>query len=313
VPLHEWLERDLSYVEPAEATQPAQTTAAPEIADKARTALRVARPSQGPPPSQSEQLDDRLRGTKDAPITWLFEPESFAPLGKLVGDERFGIVTDHLGTPSGMFDGKGVEVWGADIDVYGELRNLRGPREACPFRWPGQYEDSETGLYYNRFRYYDSAVGAYVSGDPIRLSGGLNTFAYAGDPLSKIDPWGLSSCVPSDPRIADAIASGRPIVIVGARMRRVGPVADAIRAAGGQVKTYNPKNFRTVPGKIEPKDVEANREWIRYWAKKKNALVVDIGSEPGKAINDGPFYEVEKRSLSRWADDVDVIQHDPGF
>jgi RHS repeat-associated protein len=313
VPLHEWVERDPNYAEPAETTQPAQTTAAPEIADKARTALRVARPSQGPPPAQSEQLDDRLRGTKDAPITWLFEPESFAPLGKLVGDERFGIVTDHLGTPSGMFDGKGVEVWGADIDVYGELRNLRGAREACPFRWPGQYEDSETGLYYNRFRYYDAQTGEYTSQDPIALRGGLQLFSYAADPTRAADPWGLTACVPSDPRVAAAIASGRPIVVVGRGMSRVNPVADALRAAGGNVKTYNPRNFRSTPGNPNSMDVEANREWLRYWAKDKDALIIDIGHIPGKADHVSPFYEVERRSLYKNWSGVDTVQHDPGF
>jgi RHS family protein len=41
----------------------------------------------------------------------------------------------------------------------------------CPFRYQGQYEDSETGLYYNRFRYYDPSTGAYISQDPIGLAG----------------------------------------------------------------------------------------------------------------------------------------------
>ena len=47
-----------------------------------------------------------------------------------------------------MFDESGSEVWGAEIDAYGGLRNVRGERAECPFRWPGQYEDIETGLYY---------------------------------------------------------------------------------------------------------------------------------------------------------------------
>ena len=233
VPLHEWVDRDPNYVEAAEPAQPAQTQAAPEIADKARAALRVARPSQGPPPEPSEQLDERLRGTKDAPITWLFEPESFAPLGKLVGDERFGIVTDHLGTPSGMFDASGKEVWGADIDVYGDLRNLRGAREACPFRWPGQYEDSETGLYYNRFRYYDREAGQYASQDPIRLAGGSRIYGYVRDPNRWMDPGGLSACGTSYPTIStpygaaeqasdSAALAARAQVERGATLYRIG-------------------------------------------------------------------------------------------
>jgi RHS repeat-associated protein len=83
-------------------------------------------------------------------------------------------------------------VWGADIDVYGELRNLRGAREACPFRWPGQYEDAETGLYYNRFRYYDAQSGEYTSQDRVGLIGGTALYAYVRDPLRECDFTGLA-------------------------------------------------------------------------------------------------------------------------
>jgi hypothetical protein len=91
------------------------------------TSSCVTRPAQG--------------GTAESPITWVFEPESFAPLAKLVGDSRYSLVTDHLGTPKAMFDATGAEVWSASIDAYGDLRNIKGHRQSCPFRYPGQYED----------------------------------------------------------------------------------------------------------------------------------------------------------------------------
>ncbi len=62
----------------------------------------------------------------------------------------------------------------------------------------GQYEDAELGgLYYNRFRYYDSGSGVYISQDPIGLSGGLNLYAYVGDSNSWVDILGLSPQVVS--------------------------------------------------------------------------------------------------------------------
>ncbi|WET42268.1 RHS repeat-associated core domain-containing protein [Citrobacter enshiensis] len=61
----------------------------------------------------------------------------------------------------------------------------------CRLRFPGQYEDAESGLYYNRFRYYDCETGQYLCADPIGLEGGLNLYAYAPNPLSWIDPLGL--------------------------------------------------------------------------------------------------------------------------
>jgi len=108
-----------------------------------------------------------------------------------VGGEQFSILTDHLGTPVLMVDGTGARVWGANISVYGELRALEGERHACPFRWPGQYEDLETGLYYNRFRYYDPEAGQYASQDPMRWAAGIRAYGYVSSPTKFADPLGL--------------------------------------------------------------------------------------------------------------------------
>ncbi|WP_211241467.1 RHS repeat-associated core domain-containing protein [Cystobacter fuscus] len=62
----------------------------------------------------------------------------------------------------------------------------------CPWRWPGQYEDEETGLLYNRFRYYDAYAGRYISQDPLGLAAGPSLYGYPEDPLSATDPLGLS-------------------------------------------------------------------------------------------------------------------------
>jgi len=61
-----------------------------------------------------------------------------------------------------------------------------------PFRFQGQQFDEETGLHYNRFRYYDPGVGRFVSQDPIGLNGGFNHFTYAPNPIDWSDPWGLT-------------------------------------------------------------------------------------------------------------------------
>ncbi|WP_289994935.1 RHS repeat-associated core domain-containing protein, partial [Photorhabdus laumondii] len=64
----------------------------------------------------------------------------------------------------------------------------------CHLRFAGQYEDEESGLYYNRFRYYDNEIGQYLCADPIGLAGGFNPYSYVHDPVNWIDPLGLAKC-----------------------------------------------------------------------------------------------------------------------
>ncbi|PCC70456.1 RHS repeat-associated core domain-containing protein [Nannocystis exedens] len=129
-------------------------------------------------------------------LTWIFEPDTFTPVARLSSREReaASLVADHLGTPIAAFDGAGRPVWSAELDVHGRIRDLAGDRRFCPFRYPGQYEDAETGLYYNRFRYYDPEAGQYISQDPLGLAAGLAFYAYVPDPLSAFDPLGLHKC-----------------------------------------------------------------------------------------------------------------------
>jgi RHS repeat-associated protein len=81
-----------------------------------------------------------------------------------------------------------------ELDIYGKVHTFAGRSLSdCPFRWQGQYEDAETGLYYNRHRYYDPDTGNYISQDPIGLEGGAALYAYVHDPNSWIDPFGLKN------------------------------------------------------------------------------------------------------------------------
>jgi len=141
-----------------------------------------------------ELVHERTEGA--AAITWVFEPGTFAPLAKVEGEKRYGVVTDHLGTPTALLDEAGRLAWKAQLDVYGVART-DVMKTSCPWRWPGQYEDEETGLYYNRFRYYDPEAGRYISQDPIGLDGGFELYGYTHDPFAEIDPFGLAFQGPS--------------------------------------------------------------------------------------------------------------------
>ncbi|MDJ1493621.1 RHS repeat-associated core domain-containing protein [Cytophagaceae bacterium DM2B3-1] len=77
------------------------------------------------------------------------------------------------------------------MSAYGQVRECSGDVDFVPFRFQGQYHDRETGLYYNRFRYYSPQEGMYVSQDPIGLLGGKRLYAYVHDPNKWLDVWGL--------------------------------------------------------------------------------------------------------------------------
>jgi RHS repeat-associated protein len=138
-----------------------------------------------------EVKDDREN--KVGFTTWVFDEGTFKPAAKIVDGEQYSIITDYLGTPVEMFNAQGEKTWEVEYDIYGKIRKqIKGSAIDCPFRYQGQYEDEETGLFYNRFRYYAAIEGVYISQDPIRLAGNNpNFYASTKDSLTWIDPFGL--------------------------------------------------------------------------------------------------------------------------
>ena len=123
---------------------------------------------------------------------WLFDEESFVPVAMIKEGRSYSILTDQLGTPTEAYDTEGNEVWSRVLDMDGNVIGETGNKGMVPFLFQGQYYDRETGLAYNRFRYYSPKMGMYVSQDPIGLAGGiLNLYGYVDDTLSFIDILGL--------------------------------------------------------------------------------------------------------------------------
>ncbi|MEQ3361281.1 YraN family protein, partial [Phocaeicola vulgatus] len=126
-------------------------------------------------------------------VTWVYDGTSFTPVAKVTDGERHTIVHDYLGTPTQAYDSKGELVWEMLLDVYGKVKECHGDRTLVPFRYQGQYEDEETGLYYNRFRYYSPEMGMYISSDPIGLAGNNPTlYGYVEDVNTWLDEFGLA-------------------------------------------------------------------------------------------------------------------------
>lgn len=115
---------------------------------------------------------------------------------------------DHLGTPREIVNKFGAIFFSACYTVWGHQLKFSENSIEQPLRFQGQYEDQETGLFYNRYRYYDCRCGRYITQDPIRLIGGLNNYLYSQKPTENIDPLGLI-CGKADPSKIDKDSNGK--------------------------------------------------------------------------------------------------------
>ncbi|MCF5481100.1 RHS repeat-associated core domain-containing protein, partial [Pseudomonas syringae] len=128
----------------------------------------------------AESADNRYR-------TYIYEPGTFRPLAMLDGEgplkaTPFYYQLDHLGTPQELTDYSGEIMWSAKYRAYGNLATLDIAEIDNPLRFQGQYFDAETGLHYNRHRYYNPGTGRFLTPDPIKLAGGLNNYQYVPNP-----------------------------------------------------------------------------------------------------------------------------------
>ncbi|MER6032085.1 DUF6531 domain-containing protein [Streptomyces sp. NPDC001851] len=154
--------------------------------------------------------------------TWDYEPDTHRPvaqtdhsrvdrssgtsfLAKLAQEAdpetaaRFhAVITDPVGTPMELVSTSGDVAWQWRTSLWG----TRMPGSAagdssldCPLRFPGQYSDAETGLNYNRFRYYDPDTARYTAPDPLGLKPAPHHYGYVENPWAASDPHGLAKCL----------------------------------------------------------------------------------------------------------------------
>ncbi|EBX5220057.1 type IV secretion protein Rhs, partial [Salmonella enterica subsp. enterica serovar Weltevreden] len=100
---------------------------------------------------------------------------------------------DQRGLPLALITPDNTVAWRGEYDEWGNLSGEENPAHLEQvIRLPGQQYDEESGLYYNRHRYYNPGQGRYITQDPIGLRGGWNLYNYPLNPVSEIDPLGLS-------------------------------------------------------------------------------------------------------------------------
>ncbi|HFN6299604.1 TPA: restriction endonuclease fold toxin, partial [Escherichia coli] len=121
-------------------------------------------------------------------------------------------VSDLTGRPLMLFNSEGKTVWrpgqtslwGLALSLpadtgYPDPRGELDPEAAPGLLYAGQWQDTESGLCYNRFRYYEPETGMYLVSDPLGLQGGEQTYRYVPNPLGYIDPLGLAkTSVPAE-------------------------------------------------------------------------------------------------------------------
>ncbi|EEC7536709.1 hypothetical protein D4U72_004910, partial [Escherichia coli] len=121
-------------------------------------------------------------------------------------------VSDLTGRPLMLFNSEGKTVWrpgqtslwGLALSLpadtgYPDPRGEWDPEADPGLLYAGQWQDAESGLCYNRFRYYEPETGMYLVSDPLGLQGGEQTYRYVPNPLGYIDPLGLAkTSVPAE-------------------------------------------------------------------------------------------------------------------
>ncbi|MDN7673479.1 RHS repeat-associated core domain-containing protein [Burkholderia oklahomensis] len=166
-------------------------------------------------PSSLTSLEHDRTDTGTLPVAsrvceWIYYPETFRPLAMVQGDLAEGKVSARLsgqlvpnagtvyfyqndpnGAPVRMHDASGRAVWEARYRPRGDVE-CTGRWIVQPLRLQGQYHDEESGLHYNRYRYFDLDTGRFISQDPIGLEGGLNPYRYAPNMFGWVDPLGLT-------------------------------------------------------------------------------------------------------------------------
>jgi len=206
----------------------------------------------------------------------------------------YNVHTNHLDTPTQLTDSTQKIVWQANYQAFGNTQinqdpDANGKTIIYNQRFPGQYADTETGLYYNFYRDYDPSTGRYLQSDPIGLNGGINLYGYVqGNPLNWFDLFGLASTIP-DP---NGIIPGGPWTPASGQLP--GDFQGPPKPGGGprDLCRYVPdENNGGTPGAREPywKTKSSEGGWQRFNGNGSPISPAQAHGHNGEKLGANPF------------------------
>ncbi|MFO0576889.1 MAG: DUF6531 domain-containing protein [Polyangia bacterium] len=176
--------------------------------------------------------------------------------------------------------------------LYDEFSGVSSPEDRQQLRikeniGPNQYFDTESNLYYNRYRYYDSHIDSFVSPDLLGIGPAVNLYAYAPNNISWSDPLGLN-CIPwSSKRIKDAdnlLEGGQKKVYVGSR-------SEAEELFLGRYQGHGYKNTTGMTGP-EVKNLFGEKKGTYHWDTQLDSTGRVVGHGPSNPDGAMPHLQV---------------------
>ena len=221
--------------------------------------------------------------------------QGFEPVALLDGEDGAAVVEcDQVGQPRLAVDRAGALVWEGTFDAWGNDVTA-GPTGAggveVEARFPGQVADAESGLRYNRFRYYDSDARAYLQSDPLRLLGGKNPHGYVPSPVGWTDPLGLSPCKKTLTGAArrariDELARRNWERVIGDKIskqdyvfRYLSEEGYATSAKYGSVRGYTTTEFSS-----SASEVAARAQILPAWGTPKYGVAIPVNKLRGFSV-----------------------------